>query len=506
MALDFPANPSEGDSYIAENGVTYTYVCDPVGSSACGWIANSQAGLDERYVNITGDNMTGDLTLGTDKITLNATDGSSTFAATVKSESPAGTFSALNQGYIVIQQPGTSANDLVFRARNSVGNEIIEMWGDGKATFAGSVQSQGNVLIGGALPNSPAISLNAAGGASFAGSVISKTRINVNNSTTTASDVVWSINTGSSLNTTQRSKADGSIQLGSVNGSTDTANIELNANGSATFAGDTKIGDIDITKTDTLGVINYAAGAINVQRLNTNSTSHVWRGYKGSTVTSEIQANGAATFAGVVNCGGLNKDSATSGGVQLGSTGLVNIQRVSGADNSVFQVFSGTSQNALIKADGSATFASRCAAYDFTSGETSSGGGSSPGMIMGVTSTGEYSRIGIFNNTLDSSLDAIQVRSGSEGNSKTVRASIGLNGTITGSNVTFNLEADDDTKYTTTTDADGNVDAVYNGAVLDVKDRLSKTDAALQSLKAALGSTTDHASLKAALITALADI
>ena len=31
--------------------------------------------LDDRYVNATGDNMTGDLTLGTDKITLDATDG-----------------------------------------------------------------------------------------------------------------------------------------------------------------------------------------------------------------------------------------------------------------------------------------------------------------------------------------------------------------------------------------------------------------------------------------------
>ena len=32
------------------------------------------------YVEIAGDNMTGDLTLGTDKITLDATDGSAEFA------------------------------------------------------------------------------------------------------------------------------------------------------------------------------------------------------------------------------------------------------------------------------------------------------------------------------------------------------------------------------------------------------------------------------------------
>ena len=39
--------------------------------------------LDDRYVEVTGDNMTGDLTLGTDKITLDATDGSATFAGNV---------------------------------------------------------------------------------------------------------------------------------------------------------------------------------------------------------------------------------------------------------------------------------------------------------------------------------------------------------------------------------------------------------------------------------------
>jgi hypothetical protein len=97
--------------------------------------------------------------------------------------------------------------------------------------------------------------------------------------------------------------------------------------------------------------------------------------------------------------------------------------------------------------------------------------------------------------------DAFNIR---EGN--TLKYSIKYNGTATFSNAVFNLEANDDTKYTSTTDVDGNETLVYNGAVLDVKERLTKTDAALQSLKAALVTTTDHASLKAALIAALADI
>ena len=41
------------------------------------------ATLDERYVKTVGDNMTGNLTLGTDKITLDATGGSANFAGDV---------------------------------------------------------------------------------------------------------------------------------------------------------------------------------------------------------------------------------------------------------------------------------------------------------------------------------------------------------------------------------------------------------------------------------------
>ena len=78
--------------------------------------------------------------------------------------------------------------------------------------------------------------------------------------------------------------------------------------------------------------------------------------------------------------------------------------------------------------------------------------------------------------------------------------------TVNGASVSINLEADDDTKYTTTTDSEGNETRVYNGAVLDVKDRLTKADAALQSLKTAVANATDFAALKTAMTAALADI
>ena len=61
-------------------------------------------------------------------IELNGTDGSATFASYVKSEATSGTFSSLNPGYIVVQQPSGSSNDILFRGRVSAGNEVAEIF------------------------------------------------------------------------------------------------------------------------------------------------------------------------------------------------------------------------------------------------------------------------------------------------------------------------------------------------------------------------------------------
>ena len=67
----------------ADNSIIRIAGRNAVGNTLPGYpdLADGQgASLDERYVFKQGDNMTGDLTLGTDQITLNATDGSATFA------------------------------------------------------------------------------------------------------------------------------------------------------------------------------------------------------------------------------------------------------------------------------------------------------------------------------------------------------------------------------------------------------------------------------------------
>ena len=54
--------------------------------------------------------------------------------------------------------------------------------------------------------------------------------------------------------------------------------------------------------------------------------------------------------------------------------------------------------------------------------------------------------------------------------------------------------------------AEGVETTTYTGPTLNVKDRLSKADEALQTLKTAAAAAADFAALKAAIATALADI
>ena len=84
------------------------------------------------------------------------------------------------------------------------------------------------------------------------------------------------------------------------------------------------------------------------------------------------------------------------------------------------------------------------------------------------------------------------------------QAKLDVNGDIKANNVTFNLEADDNTKYTATTNEEGEQTLVYNGAVLDVKERLENTQAVLLRIKATLiQPAADANTLRARLLEAL---
>ena len=91
------------------------------------------------FVDVSGDNMTGNLTLGTDKIVLNATSGAGTFANEIKvegSSTPSGLYSGISRfGSLLI---GTSS-EAVGNARLAIDSGNGNITSVGSATFAGRV-------------------------------------------------------------------------------------------------------------------------------------------------------------------------------------------------------------------------------------------------------------------------------------------------------------------------------------------------------------------------------
>ncbi len=114
---------------------------------------------DDGYVNVTGDDMTGNLTLGTDKITLDATDGSATFADTdkgvvIEPSVPriytANTTSTANSTIypdgILIETGNTNPNNTqtAFQVRDGQNATIrARIAQDGSAEFAGIIETEG---------------------------------------------------------------------------------------------------------------------------------------------------------------------------------------------------------------------------------------------------------------------------------------------------------------------------------------------------------------------------
>ncbi len=113
-----------------------------------GWqVISSEPADGEGYVKISGDNMTGDLTLGTDKITLDAGTGSAEFAAGVGfgGQALTGSMTAegariTENGVIQLRRDGSTVECIsVFGNGSSSGEKNVAIFNDGSATFAGDV-------------------------------------------------------------------------------------------------------------------------------------------------------------------------------------------------------------------------------------------------------------------------------------------------------------------------------------------------------------------------------
>ena len=269
-AAQTPANTFSPTSTpdATSNGVTYVWT-DGSWSIASvsngGFLDKDEA--DSYYVEQSGDNMTGDLTLGTDKITLDATDGSAEFAGGAGviggSEIRVGGGSA---GFATQDNGGTGVYaGSALNLRDTAGDLKVDIKSNGTAEFTGTLTSALGIFdrkVGGVA-----------------------TTLVVEDSGTRTVQFAANGNTGI-----------GGTLTG--NASTDTPNIQLKADGSAYFAGDVRIGAVNYFKWfDNPGSmwlrVNTSKADQAVLYCNTDAIGANQSVFK-------IRANGDADFAGTV--------------------------------------------------------------------------------------------------------------------------------------------------------------------------------------------------------------
>ena len=200
------------------------------------------------------------------------------------------------------------------------------------------IDTGGNVLIGGTLPASPNITLNADGSGEFTGNIFSGNYDSANNPTTSGSVIA---NSGFFGISTTDTGATEKIRIRNGTGTT----FSVKADGSGSFQGGIETKSWLEVKTDTT-VADY------------NVLGVTWNGGSGSTYTSraQISASGSATFAGDVTAGDKPDDSNTSVGASIAPLGIYKARRT--GDNPIWYGYQSGSNAATsrILADGSAEF------------------------------------------------------------------------------------------------------------------------------------------------------
>ena len=91
------------------------------------------------------------------------------------------------------------------------------------------------------------------------------------------------------------------LKLRSNVGGSAVTKAEVFADGSAEFATQVAIGGLNISSNTNAGALIFA-GAMRMQRTSGDS-DYLWQGYQGTTQTSEINADGSASFTGNVGIG-----------------------------------------------------------------------------------------------------------------------------------------------------------------------------------------------------------
>ena len=309
------------------------------------YVSTSVENPDARYVDASGDNMTGNLTLGTDKITLDASGGGATFSGSTSvyrdGEGKAGL--SVYDGTV-----GGAGNTREFYVNSS---GLIAAGGVGGAGIdPASIDTTSRIVLDGSD-----------GSAEFAG--------NIELGDFDATGSTPGAMLGSSFVQVFRAKDDtNSVWIGGLKSDTTTKTVtsRIKADGSAEFASTVTVGLDSAGGADTGSKI-YAGGGFNAAR----PTGNLFTGYTtgNNTATVQIDADGSANFAGKLTVDS-NTSSASNRLLQI-------ISDVGGTDITQLSVFAngntfiGPVNNETIKLNGSgsATFTGDVSIGNIAGGE-----------------------------------------------------------------------------------------------------------------------------------------
>ena len=217
------------------------------------------------YVEVSGDNMTGNLTLGIDKIVLGVS-GSAAFGGSSISSDALGVY--LNDGNVSSWNTASTNLWTGFTAGNTTPTSTIN--GGGSATFG-----SGN------------IALNSNGSATFAGSVTS---------TPASGAAFYAYNGGTS--------SENAILISSTSDGSGLKTF-LKYDGSATFAKDVQVGGDPISATRDLGVRVRPMGLLQLSRETGKNAIEIFKPNADDPLAT-ITADGAATFAGPLEAASID--------------------------------------------------------------------------------------------------------------------------------------------------------------------------------------------------------
>ena len=382
----------------------------------------------EGFVEVAGDNMTGDLTLGTDKITLDATDGSAQFDGNVEVgdfDNTTGT-KAFASGSLQVRRNDSNTAIVVYKDGTTTSDQTAVINADGSAVFAAGGF---NVGLSGTFKY-----------------IESGLRFDEVDGIVGAQGFFLSGPGGNTRASVFRRNTSGSQPVINVGNSSDDT-ISLNANGSATFAGGIQSGG-DANGGAEAGARLRERGLV---QASADEDQAVWTGYTTgtSTATSTINGDGSADFAAAVQIG-TDPRNGTNTGTRLGTTTGLTATGDTATQYVVSLYNKGvTGRTVGIQADGSAMFA----------GNVESGTAKlvSTGSVV-VTRTDPGFDVTTGLNFGDAS-KKYSIASYDESNINDLRFYVESSGTAffkgnvtSNGTIGFNLEPDNDANYTTTTE------------------------------------------------------